>query len=174
MTGIIFSIVKQECLGSDFQLARLAIPVQSQLSEHRSTHWYPITSVSSGFSALSILLTFLFVFMYNRFTSCWTCLTAGAYSLVFYHSAWSRHPIASVGAQAVWIFVTWLCWIVGAGILNAAASSFLLHGGMCGPGGVVYCGQIRALFGALHTFFIVIFLYSIQNYPLWPVLVLAL
>ena len=31
-------------------------------------------------------------------------------------------------------------WIVGAGILNSAASSFLAHGGMCGPGGaVVYC-----------------------------------
>ena len=59
--------------------------------------------------------------------------------------------MASIGAQAIWIFVTWLFWIVGAGFLNSAASSFLVHGGMCGPGGVVYCSQIRGLFGALHS-----------------------
>lgn len=88
----------------------------------------------------------------NRFASCWTTLTAGAYSVAFLHSTWSRHPIASIGAQAIWIFVTWLFWIVGAGILNSAASSFLVNGAMCGPDGVVYCSQIRALFGALHLF----------------------
>ena len=63
--------------------------------------------------------------------------------------------MASIGAQAIWIFVTWLFWIVGAGILNSAASSFLVNGATCGPGGVVYCSQIRALFGELHIFIII-------------------
>jgi len=55
--------------------------------------------------------------------------------------------MASIGAQAIWIFVTWLFWIVGAGIINSAALPFLVNGAMCGPDGVVYCSQIRALFG---------------------------
>jgi len=102
--------------------------------QYRFNHNYPNMGVRTGARLL-------------LFTSCWTLLTAGAYSIVFLHSVWSKHPIASIGAQIIWIFVTLIFWIVGAGILHTAASSFLLHRGRCGPDGVVYCGQIRALFG---------------------------
>lgn len=114
-------------------LAEVAIASWLTL-QYRFNHNYPNIEARIGAQLL-------------LFASCWTSLTAGAYSLIFFHSAWSKHPIASIGAQAVWIFITWLFWIVGAGILNTAASSFLLHVGMCGPDGVVYCNQIRALFG---------------------------
>ncbi|PPQ92587.1 hypothetical protein CVT25_007279 [Psilocybe cyanescens] len=79
-----------------------------------------------------------------RFASSWTSLTAGAYSLLFLHPAWSRHPVSSVGAQAIWIFVTWLFWVIGAGVVNTSIPT-LLDKGTCG--GVVYCAQIRGLFG---------------------------
>ena len=49
MVDIIFSVVSRHvtwCLGSNCQLAHLAIPVQSQLSERRSSDWRPITSAS--------------------------------------------------------------------------------------------------------------------------------
>ncbi|KAF8808436.1 hypothetical protein BYT27DRAFT_7164149 [Phlegmacium glaucopus] len=114
-------------------LAEVAIASWLTL-QYRFNQNYPNIQVQTGAQLL-------------LFVSCWTALTAGAYSLIFLHLAWSKHPIASIGAQVIWIFVTWLIWIVGAGILNAAASSFLLHGGRCGSDGVVYCGQIRALFG---------------------------
>jgi hypothetical protein len=84
--------------------------------------------------------------------------------VVFLHSAWSKHPMASIGAQVIWVFVTWLFWIIGAGIVNSAASSFLVRGAMCGPDGVVYCSQIRALFGVLHSLFILISIYSLIRY----------
>ena len=124
------SVVNNGCLllGSDCQLAHLAIPIQSQLSERRSMDWYPITSVNVFLSLCPIFASFTLTFS-NIFASCWTSLTAGAYSVVFLHSAWSKHPIASIGAQAIWIFLTWLFWIVGAGIVNTAASSFLLQRG---------------------------------------------
>ena len=157
-------VVDNGCLliGSDCQLAQLAIPIQSQLSERRSMDWYPITSVNVFLSLCPIFASFTLTFS-NRFASCWTSLTAGAYSVVFLHSAWSKHPIASIGAQAIWIFLTWLFWIVGAGIVNTAASSFLLQRGKCGPHGVVYCGQIRALFSASHIFQILYHFYGIER-----------
>jgi len=102
--------------------------------QYRFNHNYPNVEVRTGARLL-------------LFASCWTSITAGAYSVVFLHSAWSKHTMASIGAQAIWIFVTWLFWIVGAGVVNSAASSFLLNEAMCGPDGVVYCSQIRALFG---------------------------
>jgi len=102
--------------------------------QYRFNHNYPNVQVRNGARLL-------------LFASSWTSLTAGAYSVVFLHSAWSKHPMASIGAQAIWIFVTWLFWISGAGIINSAASSFLVNGETCGPDGVVYCSQIRALFG---------------------------
>jgi hypothetical protein len=71
--------------------------------------------------------------------------------------------MASIGAQAIWIFSTWLFWIVGAGIVNTAASSFLLQRKKCGPDGVVYCGQIRALFSASHIFQVIYYLYGIEH-----------
>jgi len=80
----------------------------------------------------------------NSFSACWTVLTAGTYTLLFLHPTWSKHPASSIGAQAIWIFLSWLFWIVGSGILNSAVPSLLVKGSCSG---VVYCGQIRALFG---------------------------
>lgn len=78
------------------------------------------------------------------FTACWTVVTAAAYSVLFVHPAWSKHALASVGSQSLWAVVTWVLWIVGAGLLNANA--YVVVGkGACA--GVVYCGQIRGLFG---------------------------
>lgn len=77
------------------------------------------------------------------FTSTWTSLTAGAYTLLFLHPAWSKHPVASVGAQAIWVFVTWLFWVVGASIVNKSVSA-LVDEKVCGS--VAYCAQIRGLF----------------------------
>ncbi|KDR68593.1 hypothetical protein GALMADRAFT_256869 [Galerina marginata CBS 339.88] len=78
------------------------------------------------------------------FASSWTALTAGAYTVLFIHPTWSRHPVSSVGAQAIWIFVTWLFWVVGAGLVNSAVPT-LLGRGTCDA--VAYCAQIRGLFG---------------------------
>ncbi|TFK36688.1 hypothetical protein BDQ12DRAFT_609412 [Crucibulum laeve] len=78
------------------------------------------------------------------FSACWTSLTAGAYTLLFLHPTWSKHPISSIGTQAIWVFATWVFWIAGAAVINASVPG-LLVGGSCD--GVIYCGQIRALFG---------------------------
>jgi len=84
----------------------------------------------------------------HRFTSIWTSLTAGAYTLLFLHPAWSKHPVASVGAQAIWVFITWLFWVVGASIVNKTVSP-LVDEKACGS--VAYCAQIRGLFGAFFS-----------------------
>jgi len=77
------------------------------------------------------------------FCACWTVMTAGAYTLLFLHPVWSKHAISSIGAQAIWIFMTWLFWIFGAAIVNSDLPG-LLATGLCD--GLVYCGQIQALF----------------------------
>lgn len=79
-----------------------------------------------------------------RFASCWTTMTAAAFSILFLHPAWSRHPISSIGSQGIWIVVSWVHWVVGAGLLNSAAPGVF---GKRACGDVVYCGQIRALYG---------------------------
>ena len=73
----------------------------------------------------------------------WTFFTAGIYSLLFLHPAWSRYSIASIGAQSIWLFVTWLFWIVGAGAINGSLPQ-VIDNGNCE--GVVYCLQVRLLF----------------------------
>jgi membrane associated rhomboid family serine protease len=50
-----------------------------------------------------------------------------------------------VGAQAIWVFITWLFWVVGASIVNKTISS-LVDEKACGS--MAYCAQIRGLFGA--------------------------
>ncbi|KAF5363187.1 hypothetical protein D9758_008330 [Tetrapyrgos nigripes] len=55
--------------------------------------------------------------------TCWTVLTAGAYSFLFVHPIWSKHPIASLGAQIIWIFITWLFWVIAASIINHSLPS---------------------------------------------------
>ncbi|KAF8150094.1 hypothetical protein B0H34DRAFT_666609 [Crassisporium funariophilum] len=99
--------------------------------QYRWNHNYPNLQIRT---AAALLL----------FASSWTTLSAGAYTLLFLHPTWYRHPVASIGAQAIWIFVTWLFWVVGAGLVNAAIPG-LMDKGLCQ--GVVYCAQIRSLFG---------------------------
>lgn len=79
-----------------------------------------------------------------RFTSCWTIITASVASFLFIHPDWSRQPISSIGSQALWIFITWILWILSAGLLNAAVPSLLVKRSCAN---IVYCGQIRSLFG---------------------------
>ncbi|EKM78962.1 hypothetical protein AGABI1DRAFT_75535 [Agaricus bisporus var. burnettii JB137-S8] len=77
------------------------------------------------------------------FTSCWTIITASVASFLFIHPDWSRQPISSIGSQALWIFITWILWILSAGLLNAAVPSLLVKRSCAN---IVYCGQIRSLF----------------------------
>lgn len=77
------------------------------------------------------------------FTSCWTLITAGVFSFLFVHPTWSRYPISSVGSQVLWIFVTWVLWIIGSGLVNAAVPSLFAKANCSN---IVYCGQILALF----------------------------
>lgn len=67
--------------------------------------------------------------------------------MLFLHPIWSKHPVSSVGAQTLWVFVTWLIQVVGTALLNSAVPSLLLNG-RCSS--LVYCGQIQALFGDDH------------------------
>jgi hypothetical protein len=121
--------------------------------QYNFNHNYPSIGMRTGARLLlSVLSSFLVLHPCspspqppNRFTSTWTSLTAGAYTLLFLHPAWSKHPIASVGAQAIWVFITWLFWVVGASIVNKTISS-LVDEKACGS--VAYCAQIRGLFGA--------------------------
>ncbi|KAG2018243.1 hypothetical protein CC2G_007686 [Coprinopsis cinerea AmutBmut pab1-1] len=101
------------------------------LFQYRFHHNYPNTEVLIGIRFL-------------LFSSCWTSLTAAAYSILFVHPTWSKHPGVSVGAQSIWLLVTWILWIVGAGLTNAAVPKLLMDLTTCGE--VVYCGQIRAVF----------------------------
>ncbi|KAF9479971.1 hypothetical protein BDN70DRAFT_654353 [Pholiota conissans] len=78
------------------------------------------------------------------FASSWTSATGGAYTLLFIHPSWSKHPMASIGAQAIWVFVTWLFWVVGAGIVSSSTPS-LINREVCRS--IVYCSQIRGLLG---------------------------
>ncbi|KAF8646195.1 hypothetical protein AX16_007339 [Volvariella volvacea WC 439] len=77
------------------------------------------------------------------FSSCWTTLTGTTFSILFIHPRWSKHPISSIGVQAIWIFFTWLFWVIGTGIVNQALP-WLLSSGSCLK--LPYCGQMQAFF----------------------------
>jgi len=77
------------------------------------------------------------------FSACWTTVTAGAYALLFIDSTWSTRPVASVGAQAIWVFFTWLLWVVSSGMINASVPSVLVQARCAG---VAYCLQIQLMF----------------------------
>ncbi|KAF9447415.1 hypothetical protein P691DRAFT_671571 [Macrolepiota fuliginosa MF-IS2] len=81
---------------------------------------------------------------YLLFTACWTTATASIFSFLFVHPRWSRYPISSIGSQALWVLVTWIIWIVGSGIVNAALPSLLVKGSCMN---IIYCDQVRSLFG---------------------------
>ncbi|KAG7451390.1 uncharacterized protein BT62DRAFT_883563 [Guyanagaster necrorhizus] len=82
-------------------------------------------------------------------TACWTCLTAGLYTLIFLHPAHRSHPVSSVGSQGLWLLITWLLWIAGAAIVNRALPSLITRGSCLS---IVYCGQLRTLFGRFLLF----------------------
>ncbi|KAJ7592670.1 hypothetical protein C8J56DRAFT_929181 [Mycena floridula] len=77
------------------------------------------------------------------FCSCWTILTATLSSICFIHPSWSKLAVASVGAQFLWAFGTWILWIAGSALLNHSLPSLLVRGSCAG---ITYCGQIRAAF----------------------------
>ncbi|KAF9001571.1 hypothetical protein BDQ17DRAFT_1244386 [Cyathus striatus] len=78
------------------------------------------------------------------FCASWTSGIGGAYSVLFLHPTWSRHPVSSIGTQALWVFITWIFWVAGAGTINTAIPTLLMRG-QCD--GIAYCGQLRSLFG---------------------------
>ncbi|KAH6913475.1 hypothetical protein BKA70DRAFT_1097160 [Coprinopsis sp. MPI-PUGE-AT-0042] len=90
----------------------------------------------------------LLAIRFLMFPACWTSLTSATYSILFLHPSYSKHPLSSIGAQSVWIFLTWIFWVVGAGMLNAAVPRALMDLKE-GCVGVVYCEQIRGVFGEL-------------------------
>jgi hypothetical protein len=125
--------------------------------QYNSNHNYPSIETRTGARLLlsvlspSLVLCPLLLTLPttpHRFTSTWTSLTAGAYTLLFLHPAWSKHPVASVGAQAIWVFITWIFWVAGASIVNKTVTS-LVDEKVCGS--VAYCAQIRGLFGAFFS-----------------------
>jgi len=77
------------------------------------------------------------------FAGCWTTVTSGTYTLFFLDPLWSRRPIASIGTQAVWVLVTWVFWVAGTGVLNKSLPSLFMYNSC---EGIVYCGQLQALF----------------------------
>jgi len=77
------------------------------------------------------------------FTACWTTLTSGAYTILFLHPIWSTHPVSSIGAQTVWIFLTWLLWVAGAATIDTAFPAPLVTGSCTG---IMHCSQLQTLF----------------------------
>ncbi|KAJ7757698.1 hypothetical protein DFH07DRAFT_884850 [Mycena maculata] len=80
------------------------------------------------------------------FTACWTTVTATAFTIVFLHPTWSKHPIASIGTQSIWMLLTWAFWIASAAVLDGAIPQ-LFGESTCHK--LVYCGHIRALYAFL-------------------------
>ncbi|KAK0480151.1 hypothetical protein IW261DRAFT_1476431 [Armillaria novae-zelandiae] len=76
-------------------------------------------------------------------SACWTCLTAGLFTLIFLHPAYRTHPVSSVGSQGLWSLITWMLWISGAAVVNGAVPSLITKGSCLS---IVYCGQLRTLF----------------------------
>jgi len=130
-----------------FQLVDSSISFQSQLPQYSDEKRgsSPLVRHYFHFYSKFLRLSLIFVPLKLRFAASWTTLTAGAYTLLFVHPTWSKHPVSSVGSQAIWTFITWLFWVVGSGILNGSVPN-LLDRGTCGD--VVYCAQIRGLFGS--------------------------
>ena len=76
----------------------------------------------------------------------WTLLFSIAFTIMFLHPSLWRHPIASAGAQAVWILFTWCVWVAATATMNRALP---LVSAKARCAGVEYCGQLRAAFGML-------------------------
>ncbi|KAK2460253.1 hypothetical protein APHAL10511_007642 [Amanita phalloides] len=100
------------------------------LLQYHYNHNYPRVETRTGTYAI-------------LFSACWTTVTAGAYALLFIEPTWSTHSVASVGAQAIWVFFTWLSWIISSGLIDASVPSALVKARCAG---VVYCLQIQLMF----------------------------
>ncbi|KAK7006224.1 hypothetical protein R3P38DRAFT_1704094 [Favolaschia claudopus] len=77
------------------------------------------------------------------FSACWTSVTAAAFTILFVHPKWTKHPICSVGSQSIWILLTWTFWLASALVLNHAIPRLFARD-MCQQ--LIYCGHIRAIF----------------------------
>jgi len=130
-------------------------------SGQRLQYYCPVFYASLVFSSLaeiSLASWLLLEYRYNSnspnsttesgiqvilFSACWTAVTAGLYTCLFLHPNWYRHPVASIGAQAIWLLGTWTPWVSGTSVLNTAIPS-LFVGGTCVT--VIYCRQLQTLF----------------------------
>lgn len=112
---------------------------------------YPSKGVRMGiqFILFVVLISRITMFLLTpfRFSGCWTTFIMGGYLVLFLHPRLSRTPVASVGVQGVWICLTWILWIVATVYLNAVLPFVTVYS-QCT---LVYCGQLKALFGTFHT-----------------------
>ena len=111
---------------------------------------YPSEGAKTGIGLVLFVVPvsqmIVFLLTPSRFSSCWTTLVAGSYLFLFLHPRLSRTPIVSIGAQGVWVCLTWIMWIVAAAYLNASLPFTTVYS-QCT---LVYCGQLKALFGKFH------------------------
>ena len=114
-------------------------------------HNYPSQAAKTGIGlvlfVIHVSLVAVFRLTPSRFSSCWTTLVAGCYLILFLHPKLSEAPIVSIGAQGIWICLTWILWIVATAYLNTALPFITVYS-QCT---IVYCGQLKALFGKFHT-----------------------
>lgn len=110
-------------------------------------HNYPSNSAKTGIGLVLFVVPVSHVtdpqLTPFRFSSCWTALIVGGYLFLFLHPKLSKTPVVSIGVQGVWICLTWILWIVAAAYLNAALPFVTVYS-QCA---LVYCGQLKALFG---------------------------
>ncbi|EKM58648.1 uncharacterized protein PHACADRAFT_207449 [Phanerochaete carnosa HHB-10118-sp] len=74
----------------------------------------------------------------------WTLVCSIAFTAMFLHPSLWRHPIASSGAQAIWILLTWCIWVAATATMTRALP-LLSTKTRCA--GAEYCGQLRTVFG---------------------------
>ena len=110
-------------------------------------HNYPSNAAKSGIKFILFVVSVSQVtiswLIPSRFSGCWTTIVAGGYLFLFFHPKLSGTPIVSIGAQGIWICLTWILWIAASAYLNAALPFVTVYS-QCT---LVYCGQLKALFG---------------------------
>ena len=115
--------------------------------QYTYNHNYPSNAAKTGIELVLfvVLVSQIIVSQLtpSRFSGCWTTLVAGGYLFLFFHPKLSGTPIVSIGAQGIWICLTWILWIAATAYLNAALPFVTVYS-QCT---LVYCGQLKALFG---------------------------
>jgi hypothetical protein len=126
------------CGGCDSELDTPPVHFESELPQRRS----------SDRNATCVVRPFLYsrnlCLKPPRFAACWTSVTAATFTILFVHPKWTKHPICSIGAQSIWVLLTWTFWLASAAVLNHAMPQ-LFEIDACQH--LVYCGHIRAIFG---------------------------